>query len=199
MEEKQTIETEVKETETETTDNEKNSSETKQPTPAELQAQIQKLMVENAKLKRSNDKNSSEAADFKRKWKESLSEVEQANLEKAEKEAERDAQFDEMKKALEIYKAKDEFVMQGYTADEAQRAAVAVSENDKDEIRKIQGQVLERKVKERTAEILKSRPDIRTGTSDAKITKEQFAAMSLTDRTKLKRENPDEYERLKSL
>lgn len=197
MEDNKNLEAEITETETPETKDEVETE--KQPTMAELQAQMQKLMVENAKLKRSTDKATSEAADFKRKWKESLSEVEQANLDKAEKEAERETQFNEMKKALEISRAKDDYLAEGYTPDEAQKAALADVEGDKEEGRKIRSQVLSRLVKEETAKILKNRPDIHIGTGESKISKEQFDKMGMIEKSKLKNENPEEYERLKSL
>ena len=63
--------------------------ETKEPT-------VQDLMIEIAKLKRGLDKASSEAADYKKKYNATLSEKEQADLEKAEREAEKEEKFNHL-------------------------------------------------------------------------------------------------------
>lgn len=198
MEDNKNVETEVTETETTETEVTENKAE-KQPTMAEMQAQIQKLMVDNAKLKRAVDKNGSEAADYKRKWKESLSEVEQASLDKAEKEAKREEEFNAMKRELQVSKIEKTYLSMGYTPDEASRISIAEVDGDFDEKIKIQIEVDARKKKIYEAEFLKNRPDIHIGTGNTQITKEQFNKMGMIEKSKLKNENPEEYERLKSL
>lgn len=171
----------------------------KQPSIAELQAQMQELMTENAKLKRASDKNSAEASEYKKKWKASLSEVEQANMEKAERDAEREEQFKSLVRENQINKLEKSYLAMGYTADESSRMATAEADGDFEEKVKIMAEVDARKKKEYEAEFLKNRPDVNAGTGGTSITKEQFDSMGMVEKSTLRRENPDEYDRLMKL
>ena len=90
--------TNVVETQTQTTEQEDTaqSKTEEKPTTLSAEEQLQKLMVENAKLKRAFDKTASEAADFKKKYNATLSEKEQADMAKAEAEAKRDERLAEL-------------------------------------------------------------------------------------------------------
>ncbi len=168
--------------------------------PEEKEPTIQDLMTEIAKLKREKDKASSEAAEFKKKYRESLSEVEKASEEKAEQEAQRDEQFKQLLRENTINKIEKSYLAMGWTADEASSVAIAEADGDFDTKVKIMAQVDARKKKEYEAEFLKSRPDVNIGTGNGKTyTKEQFDAMSPIELTKLKRENEAEYNRLMAL
>lgn len=167
--------------------------ETKEPT-------IQDLMNEVAKLKREKDKASSEAAEFKKKYRESLSEVEKASEEKAEKEAQREEQFQQLMRENTINKIEKSYLAIGWTAEEASKVAIAEVDNDFDAKVKIMAEVDARKKKDFETEFLKSRPELNAGTGNGKTyTKEQFDNMSPVERTKLKRENEAEYNRLLTL
>ena len=164
--------------------------ETKEPT-------VQELMTELAKLKRTADKAASEAAEFKRKYRESLSEVEKASMEKAEKEAAREEEFNQLRRENSINKLEKQYLVLGFTADEAARMAVAETDGDQEAKIKIMSEVDGRKKKQYEAEFLASRPDVNVGGSAGNtVTKEQFDAMGPIELTKLKRENPTEYDRL---
>lgn len=171
----------------------------KQPSIAELQAQLQELMTDNAKLKRSVDKASSEAADYKKKYKASLNEAETASLEKAEKEAEREEQFKTLLRENQINKLEKSYLSIGYTAEEASQIAIAEIDEDFETKVKIIANVDARKRKEYEAEFLKNRPNVNAGTGVSQITKEQFDKMSIAEKSTLYRENKAEYDRLNSL
>ena len=67
-----------------------------EPTPepqVTLEEQVQQLLLENAKLKKAQEKAASEAADYKKKYNATLTDAQKAAQEKAEKEAEREEQF----------------------------------------------------------------------------------------------------------
>ena len=158
---------------------------------------IQALMVELAKAKRDRDKASSEAADFKKRWRESLSEAEKASMEKAEKEAAREEEFQQLKRENNINRLEKSYLQLGFTPEEAARMAVAEADGDQEAKIKIMAEVDGRKKKDYEAEFLASRPDVNIGGGSGKtITKEQFDAMNPVELTALKRENPAEYERL---
>ena len=158
---------------------------------------VQELMNEIAKLKRQADKASSEAAEFKRKYRESLSEVERASMEKAEKEAAREEEFNKLLRENSINRLEKQYMALGFKEEEASRMAVAEADGDQDVKIKIMKEVDERKKKDFEKEFFASRPDVNVGGgTGATVTKEQFDAMNPVELTKLKRENPAEYDRL---
>lgn len=124
---------------------------------------IQELMLEIAKQKRSIDKLTHENADLTKKYRATLSEQEVANMEKAEAEAAKQAEFDELKKQVKVNEYEKTFVLMNYTAEQAHDAAVAQYENDFETLSKIQQEVMEASLKQKEAEWLKSRPEINAG------------------------------------
>lgn len=194
-EKKEPVDTEQKATEPVETKTEPKPEQDKGKEPS-----VQELMDELAKVKRQADRNASEAAEFKRKYRESLSEVEKASMEKAEKEAEREEQFQTLLRENTINKIEKSYLAMGWTADEATRMATAETDGDIDAKIKIMAEVDARKKKDYEAEFIKSRPDVNVGGGSGKsYTKEQFDNMGVVERTKLKRENPAEYKRLVAL
>ena len=172
----------------------------KQEEKKEKEPTTQELMVEMAKLKRAQEKASSEAAEYKKKWQASLSEQEKASMEKAEAEAKRQEEWNAIVRENKINKVEKTYLAMGWNADEASRMAIAEVDDDFDGKVKIQKEVDARKKKEYEAEIFKSIPNVNIGGSSGKTyTKEQFDAMSPVELTKLKRENPAEYDRLMAL
>ena len=172
-----------------------------QPTPQELNDKLQEALVEMAKLKRAQEKAASEAAEYKKKWKESLTVQEQANLEKAEEQAKRDEEFEAMRKKLAINDLVSEYMDRQFPKDLAQKIAEARYEGDNATVNAIEKQMDEAKKKQWETEFLASRPEINIGggSNANTYTKEQFDKMSLMERTKLKRENEAEYNRLLAL
>ena len=165
-------------------------------TLADLQEQIKTLMIENAKLKKASDKASSEASTYKKQLREKQSEQERFDMEKAEAEAEREEKYKALLRENSINKFEKNYLGLGYTADEATRMATAEVDGDADMKFKIMTEVNARQFKEKEAEWLKSRPQASTGSGSNGLTKEQFDKMSLAEKSKLFRENPDEYRSL---
>lgn len=176
-------------------------AETKAPTKQETKDEpsIQDLMTEIARLKRQADKNASEAAEFKKKYRESLSEAEKASMEKAEKEAAREEEFNQLKRENAINRLEKQYMQLGFTAEEASRMAVAETDGDQETKIKIMSEVDGRKKKQYEAEFLATRPDVNVGGAGSTVTKEQFDNMNPVELTKLKRENPAEYDRLMNM
>lgn len=174
--------------------------EEKKEEKKEKEPSVQELMVEMAKLKRAQEKASSEAAEYKKKWQASLSEQEKASMEKAEAEAKRQEEWNAIVRENKINKVEKSYLAMGWNADEASRMAIAEVDDDFDGKVKIQREVDARKKKEYEAEIFKTIPNVNIGGSSGKTyTKEQFDAMSPVELTKLRRENPAEYDRLMAL
>lgn len=169
-----------------------NEQEGKEPT-------VQELMVELAKVKKAQERAASEAAEYKKKYNAKLSEKERVDAEKAEREAEREEQFQQLLRENKINKLEKYYLGElKYTPDEASQMAIAEVDDDFDAKLKIQLAVDKRKKKEYEAEFIKSRPQMNAGTGDGKVvTLEQFTKMGATDRVKLKRSDPEGYERLR--
>lgn len=166
----------------------------------ELNEQLQSALVEIAKLKRAVDKSTSEAADYKKKWKESLSEAEQASMQKAEEQAKHDEEFENLKRQVKVNELTENFMDLGYGKELARKAANAQFDSDTQTLLDIQKQFQEAQKKQWESDFLASRPELNAGTGVTQgISKEQFDKMSLIEKSKLRRENQAEYDRLIAL
>ena len=163
---------------------------------AELTAQNQALMTEVAKLKKASDKNASEAADYKKKYRETLSAQEQASIDKAEKEAEREEKYNQLLRENQISKYVRQYMKQGYSEELATKAAEAMYDGDTDALFNVQTEATTAIIKQKESEWLKSRPDVNAGTGTQGVTKEQFETMNMMQRSELRRKSPEVYERL---
>jgi len=181
---------------TETAENQQIAAPQADPSTENIPS-TQELLVEIAKLKRERDRAARESAEWKKQFRATQSEKEVADAEKAEAQARRDEEFEQMKKELQINKLEKAYMGMGYTSDEAGRIAKAEADDDFSAKMKIMAEVEARKLKEHEAEWLKSRPLVNAGTGKGKTyTQEQFDKMGPVERTKLYRENRAEYDRL---
>ena len=158
---------------------------------------VQELLNRIATLERKADKASAEAADYKKKWKESLSSQEQASVEKAEAEAEREEKFNQLLRENSINKLEKTYLGLGYLAEEAEKMAAAEFDGDLEAKTKIMREVDARKKKEFEAEFLKSRPDINAGAGgeNPNISKEAFEKMGYLERVDFKHKYPETYKK----
>lgn len=155
---------------------EKTSKIDEKPTTQSTEDQLQKLMIDYAKLKRSFDKTASEAADYKKKYNATLSEKEQADMEKAEEQARRDERLAELERENSIHKFTEQFLDIGYDKESAIKAATAQVDNDVETLITLQKKVIEEKVLAKEQEMYKSIPRAKTGVY-ASMTKEQIMAI----------------------
>lgn len=146
-----------------------NASTNAKTEPSEMtdKEKLEDLMVEFAKVKRAQEKAASEAADYKKKYRESLSEKEQADLAKAEKEAQREEEYQSLVRENRINKLEKSYLAFGYTADEASRIAVAEVDNDFESRMKIMQEVDARKTKALKADWQKSIPYANVGNGES--------------------------------
>lgn len=167
------------------------------PTVEELLAQLAQERAEKEKLKNANNKLSSENAETKKQLRAKQTAEEQED--EAKKEAE--AQRNEYIKSLEAFKKKAEvkdryITIQGMDAVTAEKAAVAEVEGDMDTLSAIQKAFQEARLKDAQKEWYASRPDIYAGAGTVQVTKEEFDKMDITERTALKRKDPNLYRQL---
>ena len=152
------------------------TAEKEPTTAADIESQVQKLIFENAKLKKSFDKASSELADYKKKYNATLSEKEQADLQKAEAEAARDLRLAELERENSIHKFTEQFLDLGYDKQSAITAATAQVDNDVETLFKLQKKIIDNKVLEKEQELYKSIPRAKTGVY-ASMTKDEIMAI----------------------
>lgn len=146
------------------------------PTTQSAEEQLQALMVENAKLKRSFDKAASEASDYKKKYNATLSEQERASQEKAEEQARRDERLEELERELSVRRFTESYLDLGYDKESAIAAATAQVDNDVETLFKLQKKIIDAKVQAKEQELYKSIPRAKTGIY-ASMTKEQIMAI----------------------
>ena len=160
-----------------------------------VEEQLQQALVENEKLKRAQEKAASDAADWKKKYNATLTDAQKAAQEKAEKEAERQEQFDKLLKENTVNKLSKNFLKLGYPEDKAEEAANAQYDGDTETLFRIQSEVQENLIKQKEAEWLKSRPVVTTGAGDEKttVTREQFNKMGYSKRVEFKQKYPETY------
>ena len=146
------------------------------PTTKSTEEQLQALMIENAKLKRSFDKAASEASDYKKKYNATLSEQEKASLEKAEAEAKRDERLAELEREVSVHRFTEQYLDLGYDKESAIAAATAQVDNDVETLFKLQKKIIDEKILAKEQELIKDIPRAKTGTY-ASMTKEQILAI----------------------
>ena len=161
------------------------------PTTISTEEQVQKLMVENAKLKRAFDKTASEAAEFKKKYNATLSEQEKASLEKAEEQAKRDERLAELEREVSVHKFTEQYLDLGYDKESAIAAATAQVDNDVDTLFKLQKKIIDEKVLAKEQELIKDIPRAKTGVYTS-WTKEQI--MAIPDREERRKAMAENWE-----
>lgn len=152
----------IETTETVETDN-KPVEEPKKDEPT-----TQELLNQIATLKRSLDKATAEAAENKRKYRETLSATEKASMEKAEAEAKEAERVKGLERQVALYGLEKQFARLGYSPDDAQKAAAYQYDGDTDSLFKLQEGIQRAREAELRksieADIYKNIPDPKQGT-----------------------------------
>lgn len=128
-----------------------------------LAEQLQQMRIENAKLKKAQEKAATDAADWKKKYNATLSDAEKLAQEKTDREAEKDAELAKLRKESAVSKYEKNFLTLGYSQELAKKAAEAQFDGDTDTLFLVQSQAQEAIVKAKEAEWYKKRPEINTG------------------------------------
>ena len=143
------------------------------------------------KIKSALDKATSEAAGYKKQLRERMSEDEA----RAAKDAE---EMDEIRKELEQLRAEKvvdqhtaKFLGLGYDEKLARETAKAMADGDTELVFKNHAKFISDREKALKAEILKSTPTPPAGDGAEKVTREDVQKMTLSDKQKFARENPE--------
>jgi 5-formyltetrahydrofolate cyclo-ligase len=158
---------------------------------------LQELRVANAKLKKAQEKASSEAADYKRQLRARQSEDEIALQEKAEKEAEKDELIKKLTRENTINQLTKNFLALNYNSEEATKAAIAQYDGETDDLFDIQSKVQERLLTEQKNQWLASRPDLNVGVGkeEPTMTLEQFKTATMPQIVEFKQNFPETYKK----
>lgn len=154
----------------ETPEPEKKEPEKKEPE----KKSYEEVLIENAKLKRALDKTSSEAAEYKHKWKDSLTEKEQIDLEQAEAKAKHEEEFEALVRKDKIHDLTETFMDLGYSKESAKKAAAAQVDGDTETLFMIQKQQQEQMLKAEEAKWIASRPQVQVGSGAATDEEDPF-------------------------
>lgn len=138
-----------------------------------VEEQLQQALIENEKLKRAQEKAASDAADWKKKYNATLTDAQKAAQEKAEKEVERQEQFDRLLKENTVNKLAKNFLKLGYPEDKAEEAANAQYDGDTETLFRIQSEIQQSLIKQAEADWYKNRPPVATGAGE-KDTEDAF-------------------------
>ena len=131
---------------------------------AQATAQNQELMNELAKLRKASDKNASEAADWKKKYRSTLDAQTKASEEAAEKKAAEESRVASLERKVKIYEGTSKHLKMGWSAELAEKGATALADGDMDTYMELQSQATVQQIEAEKAKWLKSRPDINAGT-----------------------------------
>lgn len=170
--------------------------ENKTPTIEELTLQLAQANAERAKYKNSIDKLTHDNAELT-KWKrERMSAQEQQDEAEAQAKAQMDAYVKELEEFKLITEASSRYIGMGMDVELAKATATAEIKGDMDTVLANINKNKEDALKAAKAEWLKSRPDIPDGGTHSGLTVEQFREMNLFEKTKLRREDLETYNRL---
>lgn len=162
-----------------------------------LKAQLIKAQQDNAKLKKSLDKASSEANDYKKRWKSTQTQAEQEAMEKEEEDKRIREELANLKRENDINKQAKSYLALGYSEDDAIKCSQALLDGNTDELFRIQKKFLEEQRLTIKSEKQKAMSNPPSGNGNNEVTKEQFKKMNWKQRQELYNKDKDTYNKLK--
>ena len=196
MEDNNNLETQI--IENEPTDN----GVANEPNPNEeletLKAQNLKLQQDFEKMKKAFNKSSSEASEYKKKWKSTQTEAEQRAIEKEEEDKQIREELNKLKRENEINKQAKNYLGLGYSAEDATKFSEALYDGNTEEMLRIQAKVMAEKELAIKSNAQKSMSNPPSGNGEKTITKEQFQKMNWKEKQELFSKDRETYNKLKS-
>lgn len=148
------------------------------PTVEELLAQLATERAEKERFKAANDKLSKSEAELKRRERARMSTAEQEEEARKEAEAQRQKEYDDAMAELNKMKAEQAYNTVISNADVISNMVEAVNDKDHNSIALIIKSEVEKAVKEKQAEWLKTRPQVSAGAGTSTMTKEEIMAIA---------------------
>lgn len=152
--------------------------------------------AELERLRKANDKLSSESAEWKRKHNALLSEEEKKKQEDADKLARMETELAALRKDKTVSEYKAKFLAQGYSEKLAAATATALADGDTATVFANQQKFLEDYAKKVKADALKDTPKPPAGQGGDGMTLEKLKGLSDEEYNKFAVEHPDEYKAL---
>ena len=163
-----------------------------------LQAELERLKGENAKLKNAQSNASADAAKYKRALNERMSEQEREATATKELIEQLKADNAALKRSQTLAEQKAGYIGLGFDAVIADKAAAAFYDQDFSTFTGVLKDFLTAHDKALMADALKQTPRPGIGGTEQTITREQLDAMGYADRVKLYTEQPEVYKQFTS-
>ena len=139
------------------------------------------------------DKHASEAAEYKKKLREHMSEEEIKAAEEAKKYADLLARAEKAEHELSVNTYAKAYLAMGYDEKLANASAEAMAKGDIDTVFKNQKVHMENREKVLRTELLKETPSPAAGKADVGKTREEVSKMTLAEKAKFAQDNPEIY------
>jgi hypothetical protein len=139
------------------------------------------------------DKHASEAAEYKKKLRERMTEDEAKAAKAAEEHAALLARVQELEQERAVNGYVNAYLAMGYEEKLAKATAEAMAKGDTETVFKNQKIHLENREKALRTELLKQTPPPAAGDLNTGMKKEDFAKLSLLEKQKFAKENPEQY------
>lgn len=139
------------------------------------------------------DKATSEAAGYKKKLRERMTEEEAAKAKAAEDMASVMAELEALRADKTVGEYTTQFMGLGYGAELAKSTAEAIQKGDMATMFRNHAKFTADREKALKAELLKQTPTPPAGEGNKGLTKDEFSKMSLADKSKFAKENPETY------
>lgn len=167
------------------------------PTIDDLQKQIKDLQTQLERSKQAYNTASTDAADWKRKFRDTQDEA-------TRKEADRNEEMENLKKKVAEFERasvvatnKAAFIAMGYSEELAGKKAEALADNDIVGAMQVEKDFIAWHDKELKSASLRNMTTPASGfQNEATITKEKFKNMSIRERTQLRAEHPEIYDEM---
>ena len=142
------------------------------------------------------DKKASEAADLSKQLRAKMTEDELAKVQAEESMAAIQAELSQLRAEKAIGQHATKFLELGYDAKLAQATAQAMFDGEMDVVFKNHAKFLAEREKTLRAEILKDTPTPPAGDGTKAVTREDLSKMSLSEKAKFAKENPEKFKEL---
>lgn len=139
------------------------------------------------------DKHASEAAEYKKKLRERMTEEEAKAAKEAERYAEAVARAEKAEHALAVNTYAKAYLAMGYDEKLAEATAEAMAKGDTETVFKNQKIHQDNREKALKAEMLKQTPPPAPGAANVGKTKDEFDKLTLAEKAKFAAENPEAY------
>ena len=160
---------------------------------ASLQAELEKLRGENAKLKNAQSNASADASKYKKALQERMSEQERANTETQELIEQLKTENAAFKRSLTMAEQRAGYIGLGLDEKTAEKAAAATIDGDFKGLTAALKDFLTAHDKALLADAVRQTPRPGVGATEQTVTREQFDKMGYQERMKLYSEQPDIY------